>query len=240
MKSFFNRILVAEEAILNLLAEAILSQNGVLLTYFNQHCFNVYFKNDKYREILEKQSVTFLDGYGIYLFLKLLGRSPERINASDINEKLFKLIGEKYYRTFIVGSNLDEKILSKYFASFNLAGYQNGYFSESEKETIQKKIQSADPRVILIGMGVPQQEIFASELAERLNNSVIICVGNFLEFFTERKKRIPKKFRNIGIEWIFRLIQEPARLWRRYLIGIPIFIFRAGSLIIKSWLYKDE
>ncbi len=82
-----------------------------------------------------------------------------------------------------------------------------------------------DPEVIFVAMGVPMQELFAVELSHELSGKIIICVGNFFEFYFGNIKRIPKYLKNVGIEWLFRLISEPRRLWKRYLIGIPIYLF---------------
>ena len=79
-------------------------------------------------------------------------------------------------------------------------------------------------------MGVPQQELFAEKLLRIPDSKVVICVGNFLEFYFGTKKRAPVFIQKIGMEWLFRLITEPGRLWNRYLIGIPLFIFRILKL----------
>ena len=75
-------------------------------------------------------------------------------------------------------------------------------------------------------MGAPKQELFTYKLSKSTNTNVYLCVGNFFEFYLGTVKRIPKKFRNNGLEWFYRLFHEPKRLWKRYFIGIPLFIFR--------------
>ena len=80
-------------------------------------------------------------------------------------------------------------------------------------------------------MGVPRQELFADKLSEMLPNKVIICVGIFFEYYFGTTRRAPEIFQKIGMEWMFRLLYEPRRLWSRYVIGIPKFIF--GILKVK-------
>ncbi|MBK6915089.1 MAG: WecB/TagA/CpsF family glycosyltransferase [Ignavibacteriales bacterium] len=99
-------------------------------------------------------------------------------------------------------------------------------FLDTEFENVIEKIRTAKPDVIIIGMGVPKQEIVAEKLSRSINASLFLCVGNFFEFYFGTAKRIPVRFRNKGIEWIYRLFHEPKRLWKRYLIGIPLFILR--------------
>jgi len=85
-------------------------------------------------------------------------------------------------------------------------------------------------------MGVPKQEIFAEKLSQSQNSKVIICVGNFFEFYFKLKKRAPVFVQNIGMEWLFRLFTEPSRLWKRYLIGIPVFFFK----IFRIKFFRDK
>ena len=136
---------------------------------------------------------------------------------------------------FIVGGNFtNDKIQIFKNKGLNFCGYQSGFFNLGAESGTIDEIKKAEPDVIIIGMGIPNQEIFASRLSEHLSNKKIICVGNFLEFYLGTVKRIPRFFRNFGIEWIFRLITEPKRLWRRYVFGIPQFIISIIMLKFKS------
>lgn len=94
-------------------------------------------------------------------------------------------------------------------------------------------MRSAAPEVVIIAMGVPKQEIFAYKLSALINVKLILCVGGFLEFYFRTKKRAPKFFRRIGIEWFYRMIRDPTRLWKRYLIGIPVFLFNVFKMRLK-------
>ncbi len=117
-----------------------------------------------------------------------------------------------------------------------ICGYQDGYFEQSETYELIDKINASGAQVIMIGMGVPKQEILASKLSNSVKLNLILCVGNFFEFYFGTKKRITENFRNIGLEWIYRLLSEPGRLWKRYIIGIPLFILR----IIKLYLRRGK
>ena len=144
-----------------------------------------------------------------------------------MNEKIVDILIKQKIKFFIIGGNFSEDELNKKFGLIDcFVGYNSGYFLENEFDEITNKISLLEPDVIILGMGVPRQEIIAEKLSQTIDASIFLCVGNFLEFYLGTVKRIPKKFRNKGIEWIYRISQEPKRLWKRYFIGIPLFIFR--------------
>ena len=170
---------------------------------------------------------------GVYFALKFLGyKDVERFNATDYFTKLFLQFSKDQNSIFIIGGNFSHKLIKEKSNSLklNISGYKNGYFLDSEPTEIADEINQSKPDYIVIGMGVPHQEIFAFQLASKINNHIILCVGNFLEFYFETQKRAPLLFRKIGLEWLFRLLIDPVRLWRRYVIGIPLFIIRIIKL----------
>ena len=111
-----------------------------------------------------------------------------------------------------------------------VTGYHNGYFKEEDLTGILKRIDTLSPEVIVFGMGVPDHEIIAARIDSSFQNKAILCVGGFLEFYFGTKKRAPAILRLIGLEWLHRLATEPGRLWKRYLLGIPAFLFQIINL----------
>ena len=148
------------------------------------------------------------------------------------NEKYFQYSIDRGYSIYIVGGELSENIIAS-ARKLNLIGYKDGFFADNEEDEVINDIYNKNPDVIIIGMGVPKQEFFSVKLSERLEGKTIICVGNFLEFYFGTMKRIPKGLRNFGVEWIFRLIVEPRRLWKRYLIGYSCFFFFNNERILR-------
>jgi N-acetylglucosaminyldiphosphoundecaprenol N-acetyl-beta-D-mannosaminyltransferase len=235
----FNKLIKNESEVLKLVENALSFKNNLLLTYLNQHCFNIYNSNRLYRDLLDKNFNIFLDGIGIYWTLKLFGyRNIEKFNATDLNEKLLEYFSQLGTRIYLIGGMFDENFLSdKLFKkNINLAGYNNGFFNDQNIDSITNKIDSTSAEVIIIGMGVPKQELFADRISRSVRCKIIICVGNFFEFYLGTKKRGPEFFRNIGLEWLFRLKTEPKRLWKRYIVGIPLFFYN----VLKMKLGLDK
>jgi len=228
VNSLFSKIIIQESELLWIVNNSLDSKNHYLITYLNQHCFNIYSTNKIYKKLLDEKFMVYVDGFGINLVLKFLfGRKNKKFNATDLNEKIMELLLKRKTKFFILGGNFNQKeLVTKFNCSDSFVGYNKGFFLDSEFENVIEKIRTANPDVVIIGMGVPKQEIIAERLSRSINAYLFLCVGNFFEFYFGTIKRIPKKFRNKGIEWIYRFFQEPKRLWKRYFIGIPLFIFR--------------
>lgn len=222
----FDKLIKYEEGV-EILKNFKDENQNCLITYFNQHCFNVYSSDQNYKYLIDNYFHTYIDGFGIYLAVKLFKYNKfQKFNSSDLNEKILKYFIINNFNIFIIGGNFSSDIIKNTEnKGLKICGYQNGFFDQAGQRLIIKRIKKINPDAILIGMGVPKQEYFAAELSTELKGKLIICVGNFFEFYFGTIKRIPKSFRNLGIEWIFRLFTEPRRLWKRYLIGIPVFVF---------------
>ena len=223
----FDKIIKSENEVKSLVKESLEVNSNLLLTYFNQNCYNHYISHSNYKELIDKRFTVYLDGIGIYIALKYLGyESVEKFNASDFNYNLFELFAAESTRIFLIGGDFsEENIFKKTKADcINIVGYSTGFFESRDYGNLVKSIRSTAPNVVIIGMGVSKQELLAAELSKSITVDEIICVGNFLEFYFGTKPRIPSLLRNVGIEWLFRLISEPKRLWKRYLLGVPKFI----------------
>jgi len=223
----FDKIIKDENEVKSLVREYLSKKSNLLLTYFNQNCYNHYISHSNYMELIDKKFTVYLDGIGIYFALKYLGyKSVEKFNASDFNYSLFDLFAIESKRIFLIGGDFSEKRIYKKAKTdcINIAGYSSGFYENRDYENLVKSIRSTESNVVIIGMGVPKQELLAVELSKSITVDEIICVGNFLEFYFGTKPRIPRLLSNLGIEWLFRLLSEPKRLWKRYLLGIPKFI----------------
>lgn len=227
-KLFLQTIKTSEEEIINDIEKSIVDNSGKLITYFNQNSFNEFCSNSEFNNLIQSSFEVFVDGTGMKFMLRFLfDRNYPRFNATDLFSKLFKKLSEKKAPVYIIGGNYDLKIIEKLQNDISLAGYSNGYFPESEVDSVIEKIRLSGAKVIGLGLGTTKQELLAFRISQQLKNSVILCVGNFFNFYLGVTKRAPAILRHIGLEWLYRLYVEPNKLWKRYLIGIPLFIFRS-------------
>lgn len=229
----FDKIITYKKKVIELVEKSLNQNQSLLLTYLNQNCFNIFQSNKKYREILINNSKYYLDGYGVFLALKFLGvRNLEKFNASEVNEELFSYFIKIGLPVIIIGGKFSAEEIKN--CNLNIEYYLNGYEDINNKNLLINKISTSKLKFIIIGAGVPKQEILAYELLQIIPDLKIICVGNFLEFYFGTVKRAPKILHNSGFEWVHRLITEPKRLWKRYLIGIPVFALG----IIRIFIYN--
>jgi exopolysaccharide biosynthesis WecB/TagA/CpsF family protein len=165
----------------------------------------------------------------MYLYLKkIIKKEPERIDGTTLNTNILNEIIKRKIPVGIIGGKFSYSFIKEEFEKrkIDLAGYRDGYFNKGDRDKIINEVSRFPCDILFVGMGVPKQEFFAYELSRTSSDKVIICVGNFFEFYFGTVKRAPQLIRNMGIEWLYRLAVEPERLWKRYLLGIPEFVYR--------------
>lgn len=236
-----DRLLIDQSEVLQKVLDSIKKRESFNLTYLNQHCYNIYCKNKKYKNLLDKKFEVYQADLGIFLALKFLfKKNLTRIDATEMNKLILDIFIQNKIPILIAGGKFEYDFVHNEAAKkgINLFGYQNGYFDESEIDDVINYMNNSYASVFILGMGVPKQEFFAERLSQKTGNKLIICVGNFLEFYFGTKKRAPVFLQKIGFEWLFRLYTEPARLWKRYLLGIPLFLYHIIKLKITSGYEK--
>ena len=201
------------------------------VTYLNAACFNIAADDLAYRRILEAAEGVYADGKAIVWASQWLGNPvPERVNAADFIIQFCHEAAARKKRVYLLGSpaGVAEGAAARFcreVPGLDIAGTQSGYFGDEEVE-VKQRIAAAAPDFLLIGMGVPLQEKWAWENREILNARVIWCVGAMFEFYAGHRRRAPQWMCKAGLEWLFRLLIEPRRMWKRYLIGNARYIWR--------------
>jgi N-acetylglucosaminyldiphosphoundecaprenol N-acetyl-beta-D-mannosaminyltransferase len=233
-------IFIDKDIIIKKIDAAFFNKRTFLLTYFNAHCFNIYQKNETYRNILNSGTV-YYDGIGMFLTAKyVLKLIPKLFNASDFNFELLNKFFDEKRKIFLIGGKFNIYFDNNISLRRKFCEYVDGDIDIKNIDSLIDKIRISNAEVVFIGLGVPMQEIVANKILNRLDEIVVICVGNFFEFYFQNIKRAPKYIRNSGLEWVHRLSHEPKRLWKRYLIGIPIFLFRIVVLKLKLTFKKNN
>jgi len=227
----FNNLNMGEA--INLLKKSIKSKSKTQVSFVNPDCFNKIFDDKEYYNVLQSSNLLFPDGIGVNIACKILDTPlKENINGTDMLPFLCEMAVENKYSIFLLGGKPgipeDMKMnLLKKFPKLNIAGLNNGYFDkETEGDYIIDKINGSNADILLVAFGAPLQEKWILKNKEFLNCNVLMGVGGLFDFFSGNIPRAPKWMREIGLEWVFRLMQEPKRMWKRYIIGNPLFIFR--------------
>ena len=181
-----------------------------------------------------------IDGMAVVWALRFLGfKVPERVACPDLALAIMDLAEKQGYNLFLFGAkdtNLKLAVnnIKTAYPKLEITGSRNGYFQKSDEESIVKMINAADADILFLGMTSPQKELFVENYKSRLNVKYILGVGGFFDILAGSVKRAPKWMQNIGMEWFYRLMEEPKRMWRRYLFGNINFL----KLVLVEKLFK--
>ncbi|MBA2692062.1 MAG: WecB/TagA/CpsF family glycosyltransferase [Rubrobacter sp.] len=200
----------------------------------NVHCLNLAYRDRSLRRVLDEADVVFCDGAGVMLAARMLGgRMPERITYADWIYRLSDLAESEGFSMYFLGGKpgvagkAAEELRSSRPA-LDISGTHHGHFEKSgpESEAVIEEINAASPDLLLVGMGMPVQEKWLMENRDRLGFRVALSGGAVFDYASGELRRGPRLLTDNGLEWLARLAIEPGRLWRRYLIGNPLFMAR--------------
>jgi len=220
-----------------LIKNTFLEGKRIVITGANVSTINLALEKLKFREVLSKFNLVHPDGIGVFLASKFLyGKNgfSKRITGSDFYIELIKESLKNNWSFFFFGDT-DETLskISKANPDLYVKGFCNGFNFNNDK--LIKDINTAKPDILIVGLGSPKQEDWIVTNRDNVNAKVIVAVGDGIKVFAGTKKRGTKLVRILGLEWFVRLINEPKRLWKRYIIGIPLFILR----VLKYKLFKQ-
>jgi len=216
----------------SIIYHAVVSETRGWITYANIHSVNEASSSPWLKKFYQESLICYCDGQGIRLGAKLLGQSiPERITLPDFLEDLCLLARDHKLTLFLLGSADDvaeraAKVLQERYPGLMITGFHRGYFGPGETQAMIETINKANPDILLIGMGIPFQEEWIRDNFRHLSATIAWAAGGVLELISGEKSRCPRWMSSCGLEWVYRLFQEPRRLWGRYLLGNPLFLFR--------------
>jgi len=206
----------------------------LLINTINTHSFNLTLEDKEFREALLKSDVLLPDGVGILMALRVLNKvKRNKIAGYDLLIYELEWLNKSGGKCFFLGSTenvlklVKDRIENEYpdiISSYYSPPFRED-FTEEENNIMIKAVNSFSPDVLFVGMTAPKQEKWAARHFGDLNARHICSIGAAFEFFAKTKKRSPKWLIKIWLEWFYRLIKEPVRLWRRYIIGIIKFLF---------------
>jgi len=221
---------------LSLIRKSVADGGDISIGYCTAYTLNLSYTNNVFRDLLNGFSYLHADGIGIYLASKYLNGYDgfrQRINGSDLYPILAEEGIKESWKFFFLGDTNETlgKIKINYSA-LQIAGSQNGYNFISE--TVISRINSGKTDILIVGLGSPLQEEWVIRYKSQIDAKVILCVGDGIKVFAGIKERGNIIAHRLGFEWLVRLVHDPIKLWRRYLIGIPLFVYRI--IIYKSKL----
>ena len=199
--------------------------------------------NPTLKEDVLRSDMILADGMGVVWASKLLSSNPlpERVAGIDIMYGVFNRGNAKGYRVFLFGATEEvslkvAKRLQEQYPEVVLAGRRNGYFCEEEEEEIARLIAESKPDVLFVAITSPKKENFMARWTKTMNVPVVHGVGGSFDVMAGMVERAPDIWQKLGLEWLYRVKQEPRRLWKRYVVTNSIFCW----MVLKRYLRKKS
>jgi N-acetylglucosaminyldiphosphoundecaprenol N-acetyl-beta-D-mannosaminyltransferase len=186
--------------------------------------------NELYKSVVASDIIN-ADGMAVVWASELLGNPlPERVSGVDLMQELVILAAEKQYKIFFFGGKEEvvSEVVRKYTSIFGeeiIAGYRHGYFNKEQEGDIADQIAESNADILFVAISSPTKEIFLNTYKEQLKVPFIMGVGGSFDVVAGKVKRAPVWMQNSGLEWFYRFLQEPGRMWKRYLKTNSLFIY---------------
>jgi N-acetylglucosaminyldiphosphoundecaprenol N-acetyl-beta-D-mannosaminyltransferase len=191
-------------------------------------------------EAVLDSDIVFADGMSVVWASRLLGEPlPERVTGIDLMHAILEQGNEHRYRVYLLGATDDvvqevERRIGRDYPDVVIAGRRNGYFGAEDEAGVAAEIAAAKPDVLLVAITSPKKEQFLARWGTTLGVPVYHGVGGSFDVYAGLVQRAPLLWQRLGLEWLYRLLQEPGRLWQRYLYTNSVFIW----LVAKSWVAR--
>ena len=207
---------------LGLALQAITEKQPLHHTVVNVAKIVTMTRNEELNQDVASADVINIDGAGVVWGARLLGvEVPERVAGIDLMQNLFAMCAEHGFRPFLLGA--DDQVLRdtvarlrREYPTLEIAGWANGYFAPDEESRIVAQINDARTDCLFVAMPTPRKERFLARYRDVLCASFVMGVGGSFDVYGGKVRRAPVALQKLGLEWLYRVAQEPRRLWRRY------------------------
>ena len=222
-------------------AQAVIARRRVLVVNANAHMLTLAQRRRWLRTFITRADIAFCDGAGVQLAARLLnGRAPHRTTPPEWIEAAARRIGPTGTVFWLGGQPEVVERAATVFAQrtgTSCVGWHHGFFDIStgsaDNAAVVAEINRASPDLLIVNMGMPRQEQWLRDHWDLLDARAGIAAGALVDHIAGRVRRPPRWVANIGLEWAVRLAVEPRRLWRRYLLGLPVF----GSYVLRELFF---
>jgi N-acetylglucosaminyldiphosphoundecaprenol N-acetyl-beta-D-mannosaminyltransferase len=228
------------EAILDLVRK----RRHALVLNVNVHAMNLAVERPWFADLLREAEIVFCDGAGVRVGALLKGhRLPPRITYADWMWSLASFASMHGLSLYFLGGKPGvaeeaKRALRRQNPSLRIVGARHGYFDKSagsaESKAVIEEVNRANPDILVLGFGMPVQEQWLADHWNMLNARVALTGGAAFDYVSGTLRRPPKWMQTVGLEWLGRMLIEPERLWRRYVIGNPVFIARVLRSLISE------
>lgn len=214
----------------NIVEEYVKNKAPLHLMGVNADKINMMGKNPRIKEIVNNCGIINADGASVVLASKFLKKElPERVAGIDLMQELISLSAQKGYKVYFLGAKQEvveetAKVLKGKYPALDVVGTRNGYFGEEDWLSVCDEIKEANPDFVFVGITSPLKEYLIDFMQKQGLPFVFMGVGGSFDVISGKIPRAPKWMQRCNLEWLFRVIQEPRRLFKRYFVGNTEFI----------------
>lgn len=200
------------------------------VSFVNVDCVNLSFRDKAYRNTLLNSDFRLPDGIGLRIAGRILrSEIRQNVNGTDLFPLLLARLAATGQSLFLLGGRpgVADDVAAwaqSNYPGVRITGTAHGYFGAGEETALIERINQSGANILLVAFGAPRQEKWIERHAGRLRVQSALGVGGLFDFYAGRIPRAPQWLRELGLEWTFRLYQEPGRMWRRYLVGNVVFL----------------
>jgi N-acetylglucosaminyldiphosphoundecaprenol N-acetyl-beta-D-mannosaminyltransferase len=210
-------------------------RSGSMSVFFtNVHTIHLAKKNQKFRTIINNCDLMLSDGSGLTLAGKLFGTPIlQNLNGTDFTPGLFSKAMHEGWTIYLLGArpNVVERCraqLLERYPDLKIVGYHDGHSLQEHESAIIGEIKTKQPDILFIALGSPLQESWIASHAHEINAGISMGVGGLFDFIAGERKRAPRWMRRLGLEWVYRFLQDPVTKWKRVFVEIPVFLFHVS------------
>lgn len=236
---------VTFDAALGVIATLVEARRGGMVFTPNVDHVVLAAENPRFRSAYAACDLSLADGTPIVWASRALGQPvPEKISGSDLAPRLLALAEARGFRVYLLGGTPQVAAeaalrVQRRYPDLAMVGYAAPTIdlagTQAERQAVIEAINLTRPDLILVCLGAPKQELWIHESASALRPAVLLGVGAVIDFLAGRRRRAPRWISRAGLEWAYRLVHEPRRLWRRYLVRDPKFL---GIFLRELWLVR--
>ena len=213
---------LTEQQVVDLVESMLLEKRKIRIGVVNAAKLVAMQSNKALKDDVESSDLILADGMSVVWASKLLGNPlPERVAGVDIMFRFFELANKHKFSVYCLGATeevssiVEDKFRADY-PSAVFAGRQDGYFSDDQAEVVANKIAESKPTMLFVAITSPRKENFMGDWDERMNVPLVHGVGGSFDVYSGKVERAPESWQRWGMEWAYRVKQEPGRLWKRY------------------------
>jgi N-acetylglucosaminyldiphosphoundecaprenol N-acetyl-beta-D-mannosaminyltransferase len=202
------------------------------MSFVNTDCINKAQEDPVYAATLRACDAVLADGIGIRIAGKLLHQEiRQNVNGTDLFPLLCRRLQSSESGLFLLGARpgVAESVrdwVERNYPGAKVTGMHHGYFTPPEQPTVLREVRDSGAQILLVAFGAPRQDLWIAQHLGETGAAVALGVGGLFDFYSGRIPRAPQWMRELSLEWIYRLYQEPSRMWKRYLLGNLVFLAR--------------